>query len=140
MDGAQDQESKRRLSGVSGCCLELKLSQLGLPPKDSGSWLTFMPLVIDNGTFMVKAGFAVEETPQTVFLSVVGRSRVHNPLPGLSIKEYRRVYQINAVYVLLFFQTVQTLTYFSFHITSARRLSRKEVTFWRVQTSNRNSV
>lgn len=33
----------------------------------------FEPLVVDNGSSMCKAGFAGEDSPRTVFQSVVGR-------------------------------------------------------------------
>ena len=34
-----------------------------------------LPLVIDNGSGLVKAGFAGDESPRVVFPSIVGRVR-----------------------------------------------------------------
>jgi actin-related protein len=36
-------------------------------------------VVLDNGSGMVKAGFAGEEAPQCVFPAIVGRPKPQNP-------------------------------------------------------------
>lgn len=44
-------------------------------------------VVIDNGSGMVKAGFAGDDTPRAVFPSIVGRPKVKNVLLGLGNKD-----------------------------------------------------
>jgi len=41
-------------------------------------------IVIDNGSGMVKAGFAGEDSPRVIFPSIVGRPRVHGLMPPMS--------------------------------------------------------
>ena len=45
----------------------------------------FTPIILDNGSGMCKAGFAGEDSPRTVFPSLVGRPRhqVGNIFPKL---------------------------------------------------------
>jgi actin-related protein len=45
------------------------------------------PVVIDNGSGMVKAGFAGEDAPRTVFPAVVGRPRYNAVMNGMGHKE-----------------------------------------------------
>ena len=45
------------------------------------------PIVIDNGSGMVKAGFASEDAPRTVFPAIVGRPRYDAIMPGMGHKE-----------------------------------------------------
>ncbi|CAF0719021.1 unnamed protein product [Rotaria sp. Silwood1] len=45
------------------------------------------PIVIDNGSGMVKAGFSGEDAPRTVFSAVVGRSRYNTIMIGIDQKE-----------------------------------------------------
>eukprot|EP01083_Nonionella_stella_P066194 174108_1 len=45
------------------------------------------PLVIDNGSGMVKAGFAGDDAPRSVFPSIVGRPRHQNVMVGMGQKE-----------------------------------------------------
>lgn len=47
----------------------------------------FSPIVIDNGSGMVKAGFAGEDAPRTVFPAVVGRPRYNAVMAGMGHKE-----------------------------------------------------
>jgi len=44
-------------------------------------------LVIDNGSGMVKAGFAGDDAPRAVFPSLVGRPRHHNVMVGMATKD-----------------------------------------------------
>jgi actin-related protein len=46
-----------------------------------------IPLVIDNGSGMVKAGFAGEDAPRTVFPSIVGRPRYHAVMSGMGHRD-----------------------------------------------------
>jgi actin len=46
-----------------------------------------IPLVIDNGSGMVKAGFAGEDAPRTVFPAVVGRPRYKAVMAGMGQKD-----------------------------------------------------
>ena len=45
------------------------------------------PIVIDNGSGMVKAGFAGEDAPRAVFPAVVGRPRYNAVMTGMGQKE-----------------------------------------------------
>jgi actin-related protein len=45
------------------------------------------PIVIDNGSGMVKAGFAGEDAPRAVFPAVVGRPRYNAVMAGMGQKE-----------------------------------------------------
>ncbi|XP_075263082.1 actin-3-like [Convolutriloba macropyga] len=45
------------------------------------------PLVIDNGTGMVKAGFAGDEAPRAVFPSIVARPKYNMIMPGMGYKD-----------------------------------------------------
>ncbi|KAL0855477.1 hypothetical protein Bca101_060630 [Brassica carinata] len=45
------------------------------------------PIVCDNGTGMVKAGFAGDDAPRAVFPSVVGRPRHHGVMVGMNQKD-----------------------------------------------------
>ena len=44
-------------------------------------------LVIDNGSGMVKAGFAGDDAPRAVFPSIVGRPRHMNVMAGMGHKD-----------------------------------------------------
>eukprot|EP00735_Rhodelphis_limneticus_P009723 TRINITY_DN2858_c0_g1::TRINITY_DN2858_c0_g1_i1::g.5902::m.5902 TRINITY_DN2858_c0_g1::TRINITY_DN2858_c0_g1_i1::g.5902 ORF type:complete len:409 (-),score=111.14,sp/Q553U6/ACT22_DICDI/76.34/0.0,Actin/PF00022.14/2.9e-149 TRINITY_DN2858_c0_g1_i1:273-1499(-) len=44
-------------------------------------------LVVDNGSGMVKAGFAGEDAPRTVFPSIVGCPRYTGVMPGMGVKD-----------------------------------------------------
>jgi len=46
------------------------------------------PIVIDNGSGMVKAGFAGEDVPRAVFPSIIGRSKQKSAMPGMDEPEY----------------------------------------------------
>ena len=41
------------------------------------------PVVIDNGSGMVKAGFAGDDSPRSVFPSIVGRPRHQSVMVGM---------------------------------------------------------
>lgn len=45
------------------------------------------PLVIDNGSGMSKAGFAGENTPRSVFPSLVGRPKQRSIMIGMGTKD-----------------------------------------------------
>ncbi|MBO8831418.1 actin, cytoplasmic 2, partial [Staphylococcus aureus] len=45
------------------------------------------PLVCDNGTGMVKAGFAGDDAPRAVFPSIVGRPRHTGVMVGMGQKD-----------------------------------------------------
>lgn len=45
-------------------------------------------IVVDNGSGIVKAGFAGEEAPQVVFPCVVGSPRHHGVMVGMGEKDY----------------------------------------------------
>ena len=47
----------------------------------------FLPVVIDNGTSLIKAGFA-EDAPRAVFPSIVGRPRLGGMNPALGQKAF----------------------------------------------------
>eukprot|EP01083_Nonionella_stella_P077289 210965_1 len=44
-------------------------------------------VVIDNGSGFMKAGFAGEDAPRTVFPTIVGRSRLQGVMVGMSQKD-----------------------------------------------------
>lgn len=44
-------------------------------------------VIIDNGSGMVKAGFAGDDAPRSVFPTVVGRPKVPGIMVGLDQKE-----------------------------------------------------
>mgnify|MGYP001204192275 CR=1 FL=1 len=43
-------------------------------------------LVIDNGSGMVKAGFAGDDAPRAVFPSIVGRPKATEVMVGITLK------------------------------------------------------
>jgi len=45
------------------------------------------PMVVDNGSGMVKAGFAGDDAPRTVFPSIVGRPKHENIMAGMAQKD-----------------------------------------------------
>jgi len=45
------------------------------------------PLVVDNGSGMVKAGFGGDDAPRAVFPSIVGRPKYHGAMVGMSQKQ-----------------------------------------------------
>ena len=45
------------------------------------------PLVIDNGTYMMKAGFAGDDEPRAFFPSLVGRPRHRGVMVGMARKD-----------------------------------------------------
>ena len=45
-------------------------------------------VIIDNGSGMVKAGFAGEEAPRAVFPSIVGRPKHASAMQGAANKDY----------------------------------------------------
>ena len=45
------------------------------------------PLVVDNGSGMVKAGFAGDDAPRSVFPSIVGRPRHQSVMVGMGQKD-----------------------------------------------------
>ena len=45
------------------------------------------PVVIDGGSGMVKAGFAGDDAPRTVFPSIVGRPRHQSVMVGMDQKD-----------------------------------------------------
>merc|ERR1712072_1025230 len=47
----------------------------------------FEPLVIDNGSGMVKAGFGGDDAPRSVFPSICGRPKYHGAMVGMSNKK-----------------------------------------------------
>ena len=44
-------------------------------------------VVVDNGSFQIKAGFARDNAPKVVFPSVFGRLRHHGVITGIPLKE-----------------------------------------------------
>jgi actin-related protein len=46
------------------------------------------PIIIDNGSGLVKAGFAGDDHPKTVFPSIVGRSKQKGAMPGMEAPDY----------------------------------------------------
>eukprot|EP00297_Palpitomonas_bilix_P000364 CAMPEP_0113884446 /NCGR_PEP_ID=MMETSP0780_2-20120614/10270_1 /TAXON_ID=652834 /ORGANISM="Palpitomonas bilix" /LENGTH=373 /DNA_ID=CAMNT_0000872083 /DNA_START=72 /DNA_END=1193 /DNA_ORIENTATION=+ /assembly_acc=CAM_ASM_000599 len=44
-------------------------------------------VVIDNGTGMVKAGFAGDDAPRAVFPSLIGRPKYNNVMAGIGVKD-----------------------------------------------------
>ena len=44
-------------------------------------------LVCDNGTGMCKAGFAGDDAPRAVFPSIVGRTKYHGVMVGMTMKD-----------------------------------------------------
>ena len=53
------------------------------------------PLVCDNGTGMVKAGFAGDDAPRAVFPSIVGRPRHTGVMVGMGQKMHMLVMKLN---------------------------------------------
>ncbi|KAK2637515.1 hypothetical protein Ddye_032307 [Dipteronia dyeriana] len=53
------------------------------------------PLVCDNGTGMVKAGFAGDDAPRAVFPSIVGRPRHTGLMVGMGRKMHMLVMRLN---------------------------------------------
>ena len=47
---------------------------------------TNQPIVIDNGSGIIKAGFAGADKPRSVFQSVVGRTKHVRVMPGGSLE------------------------------------------------------
>lgn len=47
----------------------------------------FLPVVLDAGSFMMKAGFAGEDAPKSVFPSAVGRPRHQGVMVGMGQKD-----------------------------------------------------
>ncbi|CAF0775205.1 unnamed protein product [Rotaria sordida] len=45
------------------------------------------PIVIDNGSGMIKAGFSGEDAPRTIFPTVIGRSRYNTIMTGIGQKK-----------------------------------------------------
>lgn len=45
------------------------------------------PIVIDNGSGMVKAGFSGDEAPRAVFPGIVGRPRYATIMPGMGNRD-----------------------------------------------------
>ena len=45
------------------------------------------PLVIDNGSGMVKAGFGGDDAPRSVFPSIVGKPKYHGVMAGMASKD-----------------------------------------------------
>jgi actin len=50
--------------------------------------LALQPIVIDNGSGLVKAGFAGDDAPRSVFPSIIGRSKQKASMPGMEEPEY----------------------------------------------------
>ncbi len=44
-------------------------------------------IVIDNGSYMIKAGFGGDDAPRTVFPSLVGRHRYHGIMVGMELEK-----------------------------------------------------
>ncbi|EOX92410.1 DEAD/DEAH box RNA helicase family protein isoform 1 [Theobroma cacao] len=85
-------ENREKASSFSASSTTLSLS------KTSSSFLFFsivkmadaediQPLVCDNGTGMVKAGFAGDDAPRAVFPSIVGRPRHTGVMVGMGQKD-----------------------------------------------------
>jgi len=62
-----------------------RTSQPGTVLNDGGETT---PLVCDNGSGMVKAGFAGDDAPRAVFPSIVGRPRFNNIMGGMAKEFY----------------------------------------------------
>ncbi|CAF0787844.1 unnamed protein product [Rotaria sordida] len=45
------------------------------------------PIVIDNGSGMIKAGFSGEDAPRTIFPAIIGRSRYNTIMTGIGQKK-----------------------------------------------------
>ncbi len=56
-------------------CAKTKNVALGLPRRHLDTMITNQPIVIDNGSGILKAGFAGDEKPKSVFPSFVGRPK-----------------------------------------------------------------
>src|ERR1041385_3671283 len=60
-----------------------------LPPqKTPETPVEFQALVIDNGSGMVKAGFAGDDAPRSVFPSIVGRPKHSGVLVGMEQRAF----------------------------------------------------
>jgi len=60
---------------------------MSLSDSESESEATAQPVIIDNGTGRVKAGFSGEDAPRAVFPSVVGRVKHRQCMVGISEKD-----------------------------------------------------
>jgi centractin len=55
------------------------------------------PIVIDNGSGVLKAGFAGADKPRTVFQSVIGRTKHVRVMPGGAL-EGSEMYEFSAFF------------------------------------------
>ena len=55
--------------------------------------LANQPVIIDNGSGMLKAGFAGSITPKVVFRSIVGRTKLTRIMPGGAMVAAIRVFE-----------------------------------------------
>ena len=46
-----------------------------------------LPVIIDNGTGMTKAGFAGDDAPRCVFPAIIGRAREKATMEGADAKD-----------------------------------------------------
>ena len=72
----------RSAGGVSGACVGALISTAHVTREDEVA-----ALVVDNGSGMVKAGFAGDDAPRAVFPSIVGRPRHQGVMVGMGQKD-----------------------------------------------------
>lgn len=58
------------------------MTELNINFSDFSSSLSILSSVIDNGTGVMKAGFAGADKPRIIFRSYVGRTKHHRMMPG----------------------------------------------------------
>lgn len=56
--------------------------------EESHYLLPAQPVIIDNGSGRIKAGYADDETPRVVFPNVVGRAKTQGIMVGAGQREY----------------------------------------------------
>ena len=58
------------------------------------------PIVIDNGTGVIKAGFAGADKPRVAFRSYIGRPKHQRVMPGATLVQGKNVTQVLLVMFL----------------------------------------
>jgi len=65
-----------------------EFEELSLPDDDNDSSDDMIPVVIDNGSGSVKAGFSGDNSPRCIFPSIIGRPKHQNAMVGMNKKQH----------------------------------------------------